>query len=114
MVAIGTIPERRTRAIRAATAFVYLTAVDGVTGVRSELPTGIAQAVTELRAAGDAPVVVGFGISRPGHVAALTGVADGVVVGSAIVDLIGGESDPLRRREAVRRLVAALRRSTVK
>ena len=51
--------------------------------------------------------------SRPGHVATLTGVADGVVVGSAIVDLIGGELDPLRRREAVRTLVAALRRSTV-
>ena len=114
MVATGTSPERRTRAIGAATAFVYLTAVDGVTGVRSELPSGIAQAVAELRAAGDAPVVVGFGISRPSHVAALTGIADGVVVGSAIVDLIAGESDPPRRLEAVRTLVAALRRSTVK
>ena len=39
------------------------------------------------------PVVVGFGISRPEHVAALNGVADGIVVGSAIVAIVGEERD---------------------
>jgi tryptophan synthase alpha chain len=56
---------------------------------------------------------VRFGISRPEHVAALNGSADGVVVGSAIVAVIGEETDDSRRVEAVRTLVQALRGAMV-
>ncbi|MGD0742450.1 MAG: tryptophan synthase subunit alpha [Acidimicrobiales bacterium] len=109
MVATATSPARRRRAAEVATAFVYLTAVDGVTGVRAQLPEHLAADVAVLKADSRVPVVVGFGISRPSHVAALNGVADGVVVGSAIVAAIGRESGTSRRVRAVRTLVAALR-----
>jgi len=112
MVAAGTPPGRRRRASEAATAFVYLTAIDGVTGVRSSLSARLAETVGVVRADSDVPVVVGFGISRPEHVAALNGVADGVVVGSAIVSIIGDETDGPRRLDGVRTLVQALRGAT--
>ncbi len=54
-----------------------------------------------------------FGISRPEHVATLNGSAGGVVVGSAIVAVIGEETDDSRRVEAVRTLVQALRGAMV-
>lgn len=113
LIASGTTPARRRQASEAATAFVYLTAVEGVTGVRPNLPERIKDDLKLLRAESDVPVVVGFGISRPEHVAALNGCADGVVVGSAIVAVIGGGTDTPRRVEAVRRLVRSLRASAV-
>ena len=67
--------------------FVYYVSVTGVTGARAELPPDMAGRIAELRAASPAPVAVGFGIARPEQAAALRGVADGVVVGSAIVQL---------------------------
>ncbi len=113
LVASGTTPARRHQASEAATAFVYLTAVDGVTGARSSFPAGLVGEVGRLRSECDVPVVVGFGISRPEHVAALNGVADGIVVGSAIVAVIGQETDRLRRLDGVRTLVQTLRDSAV-
>ena len=109
LVATGTSPARRRRAAEAATAFVYLTAVDGVTGVRASLPATLAADLAVLRRESHVPVVVGFGISRPEHVAALNGRADGIVVGSAIVAVVAEETDDSRRVEAVRTLVLALR-----
>ena len=113
LVATGTSPARRRRAAKAATAFVYLTAVDGVTGVRQELPATLAADLAVLRSESPVPVVVGFGISRPEHVAALNGRADGIVVGSAIVAVVAEETDDSRRVEAVRTLVQALRGAMV-
>ncbi|MFZ0059540.1 MAG: tryptophan synthase subunit alpha [Acidimicrobiales bacterium] len=113
LVATGTTPARRRQASEAATAFLYLTAVDGVTGVRSNLPPGLIADIGVLRSESDVPVVVGFGISRPEHVAALNGVADGIVVGSAIVAIVGEERDSRRRLEGVRTLVRSLRGSGV-
>ena len=113
LVATGTSPARRRRAAETATAFIYLTAVDGVTGVRASLPATLAADLAVLRSESRVPVVVGFGISRPEHVAMLNGSADGVVVGSAIVAVIGEETDDSRRVEAVRTLVQALRAAMV-
>jgi len=81
-----TTTERRTKQILAAsTGFLYCISVAGTTGVRQELPSELIDQLKSLRAQSRLPLAVGFGISSPEQVAALEGVADGVIVGSAIV-----------------------------
>ena len=78
----------------ATTGFIYYVSREGVTGVRDELPAGLGEAVARIRRHTALPVVVGFGISRREHVAQVAALADGVVVGSALVGIIGEhESD---------------------
>ncbi|MGH7214556.1 MAG: tryptophan synthase subunit alpha [Tepidisphaeraceae bacterium] len=85
LVAPTTSPERRAEIARLSSGFVYYLSVSGITGERDQLPADLAQNVASLRKLTDRPVCVGFGISRPDHVAQLQGVADGAIVGSAIV-----------------------------
>jgi tryptophan synthase alpha chain len=68
--------------------FIYYIARMGVTGARHELPTELLDAVRELRANCKAPIAVGFGVSNAEQVKSISGVADGVVVGSALIDAI--------------------------
>ena len=68
--------------------FIYYIARMGVTGARSELPAELLEGVRALRAMTDIPVAVGFGVSSAEHVKAIAEVADGVVVGSALIDVI--------------------------
>ena len=65
--------------------FVYLISRLGVTGVRDELPPELPDTVARLRQATDLPICVGFGVSRPEQARSVAKLADGVVVGSAIV-----------------------------
>ncbi len=65
--------------------FVYCIAVAGTTGERDQLPPALTSQLKQLRERTDLPLAVGFGVSRPEHVATLKGHADGVIVGSAIV-----------------------------
>ncbi len=65
--------------------FVYCIAVAGTTGERDQLPPALTSQLKQLREKTDLPLAVGFGVSRPEHVATLKGYADGVIVGSAIV-----------------------------
>ena len=65
--------------------FVYLISRLGVTGARQELPPELPAMIGRLRRATDLPVCVGFGIATPAQARAVAGLADGVVVGSAIV-----------------------------
>jgi tryptophan synthase alpha chain len=69
--------------------FVYLISRLGVTGTRQDVPEGLSEIVTRLRAATDLPVCVGFGIAGPEQAAAVARIADGVVVGSALVRAAG-------------------------
>ena len=68
--------------------FVYLVSSLGVTGVRSEIKTDLASIVEAIRRSTDIPCAIGFGISTPEQAARMAGMADGVIVGSAIVKLI--------------------------
>ncbi len=94
--------------------FLYLVSRTGVTGARKELDAGLEDLVRLVRKASKLPVAVGFGISDPGQVGRVASWADGVVVGSAIVNQIAaiGDSDALAGEiEAfVRPLVEACRR----
>jgi tryptophan synthase alpha chain len=80
-------------ACRAATGFVYCIAVTGVTGARAHLDAAVMPLIASVRRHTTLPVVVGFGISKPEHLAALDGKADGVIVASALLDAIGRAPD---------------------
>lgn len=99
-----TTPAARMREIAAhGSGFVYLISRLGVTGVRDDLPAELPDTVSRLRGATTLPIAVGFGVSRPEQAAAVARIADGVVVGSAIVRA-AGESV-----EHAARLAASLR-----
>ena len=71
-----------------ASGFLYYVSVAGITGLQQAAQTSIESAVTALKAATTLPVAVGFGVRTPEQAAAIAQVADGVVVGSAIVEII--------------------------
>jgi tryptophan synthase alpha chain len=97
----------------ASTGFVYYVSRTGVTGERAALDTDLARDVKRLRKRLDPPLAVGFGISTPQQVEAVGEIADGVVVGSALVRLIeekGADSGlPALLEGRVRELSAPLR-----
>ncbi|MBX9579853.1 MAG: tryptophan synthase subunit alpha [Gemmataceae bacterium] len=85
LVTPTTSPERAEQVVRACTGFVYVVSVVGITGERDKLPAGLREMVGRLRALTDRPLCVGFGVSRPDHVREVAAVADGVIVGTALV-----------------------------
>ena len=80
--------DRVARVARLSTGFVYYVSRTGVTGERTALSPDLVRDVKRLRKKLDQPLAVGFGISSPAQVAAVGEVADGVVVGSALVRLV--------------------------
>ncbi len=72
------------------TGFIYYVPVEGVTGMRTQIAGGIPEAMARIKRHTSLPVVVGFGISRREHVTQIAAHADGVVVGSALVNVIQG------------------------
>ena len=88
-LAAPTSSERRLRLVaEASSGFVYLVSRTGVTGEQASVAAGAHALVKKMRALTDLPLTVGFGISTPAHVAEVAQMADGVVVGSAIVRFI--------------------------
>lgn len=85
LVAPTTPPERVPEVARAGSGFLYYISRTGVTGARSDLPSGLEEEVGRIRKSVDLPVAVGFGISTPEQAARVGSIADGVVVGSALV-----------------------------
>jgi tryptophan synthase alpha chain len=93
-LAAPTSTERRLKLVaHYSTGFVYLVSRTGVTGARASLSDAIGPLVKAVRAVTDLPLAVGFGVSRPEHVEELGRQVEAVVVGSAIVDLIGRNAD---------------------
>ena len=90
--------------------FVYLVSSLGVTGMRSEIRTDLKAITAKIRENTDTPCAIGFGISTPEQAAMLSGCADGVIVGSAIVKLIAehGKNAAAPVAEFVRAMKAAL------
>lgn len=76
-----------------ASGFLYYVSVAGITGLQQAAQASIEDAVARLKAATDIPVAVGFGVRTPDQAAAIARVADGVVVGSAIVELVGQHAE---------------------
>ena len=109
LVAPTTPPERAAAIAARSDGFVYLVSRLGVTGARREPDvTWIRGAVERLRARTQKPLAVGFGISTPAHVRAIAPFVDGIIVGSALIDAIGGTRGAAAAA-AARAYVASLR-----
>jgi len=117
LIAPTTDPKRAGKILRGATGFVYYISVTGVTGTAVPRPDDVRRDVERLKKMTVLPVAVGFGISTPAQAAAIAPLSDGVVVGSALVRLIGenGESAGLIENAfsfagEIRRAIDAARR----
>ncbi len=104
-------PDRIAAAAKDATGFLYFVSVTGVTGTGKAVPAEIADRVRAIRQRSAVPVVIGFGISTPEEAKALGKHADGVVVGSAIVNRIAEGGSRKARADRVRRFVGSLKRA---
>ena len=110
LVAPTTSPDRRAWVAARSGGFLYCVSLVGVTGARTSLPSTVSRLVRDVRAASPVPVAVGFGVSTPAHVRAITRAgADGVIVASALVDALGPDGRDLDRLSA---LVRDLRTAT--
>ena len=107
LIAPTTAGDRLARAARGASGFLYLISRLGVTGARDRVPADLAELVGRVRAVSPLPVAVGFGISTPAQARATAALADGVVVGSAIVEALGA-GGPGAAERLVRELAAAV------
>ncbi len=94
LVAPTSSPERAALLAERTTGFLYLVSVAGVTGARATLPVHLAEFVRRVRAVAHTPLAVGFGISTPAQVRAVGALADGVIVGSALINAVDGQADP--------------------
>jgi tryptophan synthase alpha chain len=97
--------ERLDLVAAAATSFVYCVAVTGVTGARSQVGSELPALLARLRERTDAPLAVGFGISTPEQAADVAALADGVIIGSALIDAVSRAASPDDACAAARRLV---------
>ncbi len=88
MAAPTTTPERMAEIGRTARGFVYCVSLLGTTGVRTQLSDQLPQFMTTVRSHIQTPLLLGFGIARPEHIAAVRPHTDAVVIGSAIADLL--------------------------
>ena len=102
--------ERALQIARTTTGFLYYVSVAGITGERKAIPPELAENVAWLRDQTPLPICIGFGISGPEHVRALAPVADGLIVGSALVRRLTGAADRPRGEvvEDVGRFIAEL------
>lgn len=90
--------ERAVHIAETSTGFLYYVSVAGITGERTALPPELVDNVGWLRTQTDLPICIGFGISKPEHVKLLSPVADGLIVGSAIVRRIAAASEKPREQ----------------
>ncbi len=109
LAAPTTTDERLARIAEASTGFLYLISRTGVTGAREALPEDLPALVRRARAQTRLPIAVGFGISLPGHVSILGGLADAAVVGSALVDEIERASSTGAAAAAVAQRIRSLK-----
>lgn len=93
LIAPTTTKERTAKILETSRGFLYCISVAGTTGARTDLPPELRDQLAWLKAQTKLPLAVGFGVSRPEQVPGLKGVADGVIVGSAIVRHVGRITD---------------------
>ncbi len=93
--------KRLPQVLEGSDGFLYYVSVAGITGKQQAAQTSIEEAVARFKASTDLPVAVGFGVRSPEQAGAIAKVADGVVVGSALVELVGehGAAAPEKLRD---------------
>ena len=110
-VAPTTTPERIPLVTGAGSGFVYCISRLGITGAREHLSPELPALLQRVRQGTTLPVAVGFGVSRPQHVAQLVGLADGVIVGSALIERIAAAPVP-EQTAAAERFIKGMRAAT--
>jgi tryptophan synthase alpha chain len=111
LVSPTTTPDR-VRAIAARSGgFLYAVSLAGVTGARKRLAPGVARFLAGVREVSPVPVAVGFGVSRPEHARTLAPLADGIIVGTALVEALGPDGTDIDRMST---LVRSLRDATAR
>ncbi|HLJ68378.1 MAG TPA: tryptophan synthase subunit alpha [Chloroflexota bacterium] len=110
LVAPTSTDERIRRICAAASGFIYCISVAGVTGARGDVTTTARPLIERVRATTDLPVAVGFGVAGPEQARAIGTFADGIIVGSALIDAIA-QSAPASRESAAATFVADLGRA---
>jgi tryptophan synthase alpha chain len=110
LIAPTTPPARKELIARESSGFIYYISSKGVTGVRSRLSADLASQVRQIKQHSDKPVAVGFGVSKPEHVRMIAGVADAVVVGSALIDLVARNAHSRSLEKIVARFVRDLKK----
>lgn len=98
--------ERIKEKAEQASGFIYLISVAGITGKRKELSADLGDIVAKIRKYTNTPIAIGFGIGTPAQAAAAAQLADGIIVGSALVDLIAK-----KKTAAALKLVASMRKA---
>jgi tryptophan synthase alpha chain len=111
LAAPTTTPDRLAMLAEQTRGFLYYVSLTGVTGARGELSRGIEESVRRVQATSEVPVCVGFGVSKPEHARRIGAYADGVVVGSALIDRIEAASSPEAAVDAVAEFVAELKQA---
>ncbi len=109
MLAPTSTPDRIKKVTERASGFLYLVSVTGVTGERSGVAEGLREFVGRVKEMASVPMAVGFGISTPAQAAEVGQIADGVIIGSAVVKAASGERPVEGVREFVKRVKEALR-----
>lgn len=109
LAAPTTSPERMALLVERTRGFLYYVSLQGVTGARDRLAAGIQERVELARGFGDVPICVGFGIATPAQADAVGRFADGVVVGSAFVDVIERAASRQDAVDGVAKLAAELK-----
>jgi tryptophan synthase alpha chain len=104
--------DRIEEVCRRSTGFVYAVSRTGVTGAGQEAPPEVTGLVARIKQQTELPVCVGFGISKPDHVRMVCTVADGAVVGSALVQLLHEKWDSGKGRAEIVRYVRSLKAAT--
>lgn len=104
--------ERIEMVVKEATGFIYVVSSMGVTGTRSEITTDVGEIVEIIRGVTDTPTAIGFGINTKEQVQKYSRLADGAIIGSAIVKIIAeyGEAAGPKLREYVAEMVSGLAR----
>ncbi len=101
-------PSRIRLICKYSTGFIYYVSVIGITGIRDKLSSTLKTHMAEVSLVTTKPIAVGFGISTPKHVSEIASVADGVVVGSALIDLINRDKDTGDLNKSVGEFIASL------
>jgi tryptophan synthase alpha chain len=101
--------ERVERLAKETRGFLYYVSLTGVTGARDEVAEGVEESVRAIQEISDVPICVGFGVSTPDHARRVGAFADGVVVGSALVDRIDRAASPDEAIEVAAQFVVDLK-----
>jgi tryptophan synthase alpha chain len=109
LVAPTTTPDRMERIARQASGYIYYVSFKGITGANRLEETSLAEPVRELRSHSDLPLAVGLGIKGPQSAAAVAGLADGVVIGSALIERLADSESEVDACTRVADFVAPIR-----